>query len=309
MEKKYTSVYQKPVVLVSLALLCTALWGSASPTIKISYELFRIDATDFYAKCFIAGIRFFIAGLLVAGFEMIQKRKLLLPPVKELPGLLGLGLVQTSLQYICFYTGLAYTTGARGALFSSLDGFFIVLITPLIFRGQKLTGRKLLGCLLGFGGLVLTSAGTNFGELVGFTLKGDGAVMLSSLCFAMSFFYAKKLMERMSAPMVTAWQMMIGAVVLLVVGAAGGGRMYWGNGLPSLLVLFYLCLLSAVAYTVWSLLMQHNPVHKVSILKLFTPIFGAVFSAFLLGESPFTMVNVMALILVCSGIWMINWER
>lgn len=307
--EKQVSFFQKPVVLVSLALLCTALWGSASPAVKVSYQLFQIDASDLFSKCLIAGVRFFIAGAIVLLFEMACNKKIIVPPVKEMPGLLGLGLVQTTLQYILFYTGLAYTTGARGALFSSLDGFFIVLITPFIIKGQKLTSGKVFGCVLGFLGLVLTSAGTDLSQLAGFTLLGDGAVAMSSLCFALSFFYAKKLMQRLSAQTVTGWQMMLGAAVLIVVGIVGGGKMYMGGGAKALLLLGYLCLLSSVAYTVWSVLMKYNPVHKVSILKLFTPIFGALISAMVLQEKPFTFINVVALILVCTGIYFVNQEK
>lgn len=307
MEKK-SSIFQKGWVLLSLAALCTALWGSASPTIKISYEVFHIEAGDLFSKCLIAGVRFAIAGAIVILFEMLCKKQFLLPAKEEMPRLLGLGLVQTSLQYLLFYVGLAYTTGAKGALFSSIDCFFVVLITPFIIRGQKLTVAKLVGCVLGFGGLVLTSVGTDLSQLAGFSLRGDGAVALSSLCFAMSFFYAKKLMGRMSAQTVTGWQMLLGALVLIAVGLLGGGRMYMGGGLKAFLLLTYLCLLSSVAYTVWSVLMKHNPVNKVSILKLLTPIFGAVFSAALLHETPFTIVNVTALVLVCGGIWMVNRE-
>lgn len=307
--EKQVSFFQKPVVLVSLALLCTALWGSASPAVKVSYQLFQIDASDLFSKCLIAGVRFFIAGAIVLLFEMACNKKIIVPPVKEMPGLLGLGLVQTTLQYILFYTGLAYTTGARGALFSSLDGFFIVLITPFIIKGQKLTSGKVFGCILGFLGLVLTSTGTDLSQLAGFSLLGDGAVAMSSLCFALSFFYAKKLMQRLSAQTVTGWQMMLGAAVLIVVGIVGGGKMYMGGGAKALLLLGYLCLLSSVAYTVWSVLMKYNPVHKVSILKLFTPIFGALISAMVLQEKPFTFINVVALILVCTGIYFVNQEK
>lgn len=306
--EKEANIFQKPVVLVSLALICTALWGSASPAIKVSYDLFHIGADDLFAKCLIAGVRFFVAGVLILGSEMLIKRRVILPPKEELPRLVGLGLVQTSLQYLLFYVGLAYTTGARGALFSSLDGFFIVLITPLIIKSQKLTGSKIFGCVLGFIGLVLTSVGTDLTQLAGFSLLGDGAVALSSLCFALCFFYAKPIMQRMSAQSVSGWQMVFGASVLIIIGLLGGGRMYLGGGAPAFGMLAYLCVLSATAYSLWSTLMKYNPVNKVSILKLFTPIFGAVFSAMLLHEAPFDPINIVALVLVCSGIWMINRE-
>ena len=305
--EKEKHIVQKPIVMVMLALLSTALWGSASPAIKISYDLFRIGADDMYSKCLIAGIRFIIAGAIVIIYEMIKNRKIAFPEAKEFPKLLGLGAVQTALQYLLFYSGLAYTTGGKGALFSSIDGFFIVLFTPLFFKGQKLTVSKIFGCIVGFAGLVLTSVGTDISKLAGFSIRGEGFVALSALCFATSFFYAKKLMKRMSPATVTGWNMVLGASILIVVGLIGGGKIYWGNGWKAILVLTYLCLLSSVAYTVWSLLMKYNPVNKVSILKLFTPIFGAIWSALLLNEA-FTFINLVALALVCCGIWVINRE-
>lgn len=308
LKKEEKTIFEKTWIMVALACICTALWGSASPVIKISYDLFRIGADDLFSKCLIAGVRFAIAGILVLIYEAVSKRKMPIPPKQELPKLLALGTVQTALQYLLFYSGLAYTTGAKGALFSSIDCFFVVLITPLIIRGQKLTTGKILGCVLGFIGLVLTSVGTDIQQLAGFSMRGEGAAALSSLCFAMSFFYAKKLMDRMSAQTVTGWQMLLGALVLLAVGIVGGGKMYMGEGIKALLVLGYLCLLSAVAYTLWSTLMKYNPVNKVSMLKLLTPIFGAVFSALLLKEAPFSPLNIAALVLVCSGIWCVNRE-
>ena len=173
-------------------------------------------------------------------------------------------------------------------------------------KGERLTAGKILGCLVGFGGLVLISAGTDLSQLAGFRFKGDGLVALSSLCFAMSFFYAKKLMERMTPSTVTGWQFLLGAAVLILVGVLGGGRLDMGGGAKSILLLAYLCLLSAVAYTVWSTLMKYNPVNRVSILKLFNPIFGAIFSSLLLHENPFTPIHMTALVLVCTGIWLIN---
>ena len=43
-----------PVVVLS-AVFCCVLWGSASPAIKIAYELFRIDASDTASRLVLAG--------------------------------------------------------------------------------------------------------------------------------------------------------------------------------------------------------------------------------------------------------------
>lgn len=302
------SVYQKPAVLLGLACLCTALWGSASPVIKLSYEIFQIAPADVFAKCLLAGVRFSLAGAFVLAFQTLQQRRLVVPPRREMPRLLGLGVVQTSLQYFLFYNGLAYTTGAKGSLFSSIGCFFVVLLSPLIVKGEKYRLSKLLGCVVGFAGLLLISVGGNLSEMAGFSLLGEGSVAASSLCFAMTCFYSKTLMNRMGAQTVTGWQMMLGGLVLVAVGLLGGGRVYFDGSLKAALLLLYLCLLSSVAYTVWGVLIQHNPVNRVSILQLLIPVFGAVFSALILKEQVFTLVNLAALALVSGGIWLVNRE-
>lgn len=40
------------------ALICTALWGSAFPCIKVGYELFEIASSDVAGQILFAGLRF-----------------------------------------------------------------------------------------------------------------------------------------------------------------------------------------------------------------------------------------------------------
>lgn len=304
--EKQNSVYQKPAVMLGLAVLCTALWGSASPCIKLSYQLFQIGTDDLYAKCLLAGVRFGVAGLLIILAGAAEEKRLILPALRELPRLLGLGLMYTALQYLFFYMGLSYTTGAKGALFSSVGCFFVVLLTPLLVKGERYSWPKLLGCVLGFIGLMLISAGKDLSAMSGFTLAGDGAVLLSSLCSALSVFYSKKLMERMRPSLVIGWQMLLGATALGLFGYLNGGRLAFDGGWKPIALLGYMCLLSAVAYYLWAQLIKFNPVNRVTITQLLIPVFGAVFSAIILGESVFTLLNLAALVLVCAGIWLVN---
>lgn len=53
---------QKGPVIILLALLCTILWGTAYPAVKIGYDLFAISDADGFGKLLFAGIRFFWRG-------------------------------------------------------------------------------------------------------------------------------------------------------------------------------------------------------------------------------------------------------
>lgn len=55
----------KTPVVITLALICCALWGSSFPCIKIGYRMFAIGGNDTASQILFAGIRFLLAGLMV----------------------------------------------------------------------------------------------------------------------------------------------------------------------------------------------------------------------------------------------------
>lgn len=75
-------------------------------------------------------------------------------------------------------------------------------------------------------------------------------------------------------------------------------------------MLCYLASISAVAYTVWGILLKYNPVSKVTIFGFMNPMFGVVLSILLLDEGgqSFGLRGVVALLLVCGGIFIVNMK-
>ena len=76
-------------------------------------------------------------------------------------------------------------------------------------------------------------------------------------------------------------------------------------------VVLYLALVSAVAYTLWSVLLAYNDVSKVAIFGFVNPLCSVVLSALVLGEvsQAFNARSLIALILVCVGIYIVNCKR
>ncbi len=96
-----------------------------------------------------------------------------------------------------------------------------------------------------------------------------------------------------------------GGALLLAGGAAMGGRAVPPSG-AAWLLLGYLAVLSAMAFTIWTLLLKYNPVAKISIYNSLTPVFGALCSAVVLGDRFFSIKNLAALALVCGGVYLVN---
>ena len=123
--------------LYLIAILCTMLWGSAIPTIKLGYEVFNITSSATADKLLFAGVRFFGAGLLIIiPYFFIHKK---IKFTKKLcADSLVLGLIQTAGQYFFMYIGLAYITGVNASVFNSVGTLLYILLAWIIYRDEKL---------------------------------------------------------------------------------------------------------------------------------------------------------------------------
>lgn len=306
MPHSHSSFLTRPTVLFLLATLCCLLWGSAYPAIKHGYAMFGIGPHDVASQMVFAGVRFVAAGLLLLGAGAVLGWGLRIPR-QHWTGLAGLGLTQTALQYIFFYIGVANATGTKSSIMNATGTFFSVLLAHYIYHNDRLSGRRVLGCLVGFVGV----AAANYGPTLlqpDFSLGGEGAVMLAAFVLSAASIYGKKLSQHLNAAVMTGWQMMIGGAVLLTGGWLAGGHLA-AFTLGSSALMVYMALLSALAFSIWSALLKHNPVGRVTIFNFLIPVFGVALSAVFLGEDVFAWKNGVALVLVCFGIWLVTAEK
>lgn len=295
-------------VTVLTAIFCCILWGSASPAIKIAYELFHIGPQDTASRIMLAGARFMIAGAMTILFGSILARKFLLPKKESWRNVLILSLVQTVGQYYFFFMALANTSGVRGSIINASGNFIAILFAVYIFRFEKMTLKKLAGCLVGFAGILLIlGGGQALLEGGRVTLAGEGAML------AADFFYAAsgcliKIFSRDENPVtLSGYQFLIGGVILFAIGSLMGGQLVFYTT-SCALNLLYMGFISAGAYTLWGVLLKYNPVSRVSILGFVNPVMGVLLSALFLGEGreAFSLTGLLALLLVSAGIVIVN---
>ena len=308
MNEKFMTKY---ITLLGIATLCCALWGSAPVCIKLGYELFQIQSSETMNILLFAGIRFTLAGfLVVAGYSLMQ-RKPILPQKTSWKAIFALALSQTAVQYLLYYIGVAHASGVKASILSGSNTFFSVVIACLIFRQEKLTGGKFFGCLAGVAGIILINLQGAGSEALSLNMSvtGEGFVLLSSLSGAVSAVLIRRFSQTNNAVMLSGYQFMTGGLMLVTVALLGGGRLTHVTG-SGLLLLLYLAMVSAVAYTLWSLLLQYNPVSRVTVHNFLMPIFGVILSTLILGEKGiFSLNTVGALVLVCIGIWLVNHKK
>ncbi len=315
-EKKQSVNLTDMKVVLLLAGLCCFLWGSATPAIKTGYRLFGIDSADTYSIILFAGVRFLLAGFLVILFHSMTEKRWVMPPRGARWKIVKQSLAQTVLQYYFFYVGLAHATGVHGAIITGSGVFISILFASLVFRYEKLTGRKIAGCILGFAGIVVMNlAGAGSENLFEVSITGEGFVLLAQVFYAISGALVKQYAKDCDVVTLSGYQFMAGGCILILIGAVCGGSIAGSSSdhvlaaavMPGILLL-YLALISAVAYTLWGILLKYNPVSRVAIFGFMNPMFGVLLSAIFLGESgqALSWNALAALVLVCLGIYVVN---
>lgn len=294
-----------PLVVMILAGTCCLFWGSAFPCIKIGYELFEVEGP--FSQILFAGYRFVLAGVLTLLAVSLMEKKFVTIRLSSVPSVFGQGLLQTTIQYLFFYVGLSHTGGAKSAIINGSNALFAIIAAPILIKNEKYTMNKLIGCVLGFGGVIVAnlSAGSWDG---GFTFTGEGFVLICSAAYGISSVTMKIISRREDTTAITAYQFFFGGGLLILIGLIGGGRIthFTAAGMAMLL---YLALLSTIAFSIWALLLKHNPVGKVAIYAFSIPLSGVLLSGIILGEKIFTWNTGVALLLVCLGIAMVNRSK
>ncbi|MBU3184787.1 DMT family transporter [Clostridium estertheticum] len=304
---KNKNIFTNKKVVAIIATFCCFLWGSAFPAIKNGYIMFNISASDIPSKLVFAGYRFIIAGLVLLVMAKTCGKKIFNISKKNALDLSCLGVIQTTLQYIFFYIGVSNTTGVKGSIMNSTVTFFSVILAHYIYVNDKLNMQKILGCILGFIGVMSMNFSTDLLDF-SFRFNGEGFLMIAAFVSAVGAIYGKKLTKSMDVMVVTGYSLFVGGIMLMLLGMLSGGSVYHFT-MDSSLLLMYLALLSSAAFSLWNLLLKYNKVGPVSIFNFLIPIFGSILSAIFLNENIFEYKNMVALVLVCLGIWMVNKEK
>lgn len=293
-----------------IAIFCNILWGSAFPALKITYKEMGIVGSDLASNLTFISIRFFLAGLILLIIGLITKAPLLKVSKKQWGIIFILGICNTTIQYFFFNIGVNNTSGIKGSILGQIGIFFSVILAHFIYKNDKLTYRKVLGLLFGFLGLIVVNLNANSDNLFSFTLLGEGFMIFSGLSSAIAMFIAKKIGKELPALIYTTWQMLIGSILLAVIGVGMGGNPLSLHFTPiSISLLFYLALLSSVAFLLWYTILQYRKIGEIALFKFVVPLSGTILTALFVPGEKLLPIHIVGLTLVSIGIIIVNTSK
>ena len=298
-------LFQRPVWVACFAVTAAVVWGWAYPLIKLGFEYLAITPEMTGNKIFFAGLRFTMSGLIILAMAKAMGRPFAMRKGSDWWFMLVFALMNTTLHYATFYIGLSHSAGARAAILNSLSVFSLVIMACMFFKSDRLTPGKILGCVIGFAGILALNLG---GEESGrFTFLGDGMIIVNALCSAVASLLTRSLVRRVDVFVGTGYSLAMGGLLLLVPSFLLGATLPQVNW-QGVVILFLLIGISALGFALYNKLITCNPVGKVAIYNSLIPVVGALTSCLCLGEA-FYWKYVLAAALATAGIYIINKQK
>jgi len=291
-----------------LAAFCAVGWSLAYPLIKLGYSEFCIASDDLGGKVLFGGIRFFAAGVILTLSCVLKKKKLNTKSNNDYLWLFSLGIINIGLHYMFAYIGLGYNSGARSTILDSSGVFLLIILSTLLFRDDKFSANKAVGCILGLGAIVLATYEPGEALLKGFSIKGDGMILLNSLCAAFGGLITRIVSKKTDIFIATGISMLTGGGLMLIFSAIIGLNSSWNISIKGLFILTVLTLISAVCFAVYNKLLSVYPISEITIFNALIPILGVIFSSVILGEA-LKWQYICSVVIVAYGIYLVNKKQ
>jgi drug/metabolite transporter (DMT)-like permease len=280
---------------IAWSLVCL-IWGTTYLAIKIALESIP--------PFLMGGIRYVIAGALLAGWLKLTGRSLPLGGSRGRLALLGFFMLTVGNGGVVW--GEQYLSSGLTAVIIATTPFWMVGVDAAL-GGDRLRARQLVGLAVGLVGIVLLvwpdlAIGANRGQV----LQGVFAVQLACFGWAIASSYTRRHVVSSDVLGAAALQMMFGGGFMVLLGFLAGEWPALSFTARTTTALVYLILAgSLVAFAAYSYALRHLPVAVVSLYTYVNPVIAVALGTLLLGE-PFRVEMILGGAVIAAGILIVR---
>lgn len=297
---KHTSANQRILAHVSMFMAC-AFWGLMAPLGKdaMTHGITGIDMVTFRV---VGGACLFWITSLFVKHEHV--------PLSDKLRFIGAGLFGLVFNQCCYTIGLSITSPVNASIVTTSMPIFAMVLSAIIL-GEPLTGKKAGGVLMGCSGaliLILTSANA-VSDKVG-DIRGDLLCLGAQFSFALYLALFNPLIKRYSVFTVNKWMFLWASVMITPFTASHVAAIEWG-GVPvsTIWEVAYVVFFSTYISYIFTMVGQRTlrPT-VVSVYNYVQPIVS-VAASIILGISVLQWPQLLAVVLVFSGVWLVTQSR
>jgi drug/metabolite transporter (DMT)-like permease len=228
-----------------LSVVLCIIFGSNAVAIKLAFTGVGVFTS--------AAIRFSIAALVIFLWARVTGQTIGLKKgqLHQVLILAALFAIQLSM----FYFGLSRSNASRGTLIVNLLPFWVLFLAHFFIPGDRITRRKFLGILLGFGGVAFMFAEKT--EVAAGFRVGDLIILSATTIWACSVIYLKRIIGTFNPFQVTFYSMVFSIPVFFL------EALLWDRPMVSKLdltitgaVLYQSLVTAAFGFVTWNTLLQ-----------------------------------------------------
>ncbi|MEC0242465.1 EamA family transporter [Paenibacillus dokdonensis] len=277
---------------IFLLMFLILVWGINWPLSKF--------ALQYTPPVLFAGLRALIGGLLLVIVALPRYKKLQFR--RNWPVYLLSALLSIVLYYGVQTIGLQYTPAGLFSAIVFLQPVLLGLFSWL-WLGESMTRHKMLGLMIGFVGVATMSAGGLTGNIspVGIVLA-----IITAVTWALGTVYVKKIGHKVDSLWLTAMQITIGGIILLVVGTGmeDWSAIVWNTSFIADTV-FIAIFVIALGWFVYFKLIHEGEASKVGSYTFLIPLVSIFTSVLFLNEHV-SLNLLIGLLLILASILLVN---
>lgn len=273
-----------------LGILFAILWSSASVAAKIGVQVME--------PLVLFEFRFIVAGLILLIFSFFSK-DWCWPTSKELIQLAVFGFLNVTVYLTLFVLAIKEVAAGIGSLATSLGPLFMTVIGGM-FLGKKLKFIHFVALVLGLIGVFL--AVFPLFEKSFATTKGIIMLLVSMLSYSVASLYFSEKIWTLPKLAINGWQVLLGGIFMFPLTLYLNKSPIEFSYKALFSITWLIIPVSIVAVNIWLRLLKINAI-KASFFLLLCPIFGFIFSSFILQE-PFTWHTFVGLCLALAGMYL-----
>jgi drug/metabolite transporter (DMT)-like permease len=283
-----------------LFLLLGVMWGS-------SYLFIKIGVDEGLPPLTLVMGRLLIGGALL--FAVVRLAREPLPrTLKEYIKLSVMGFFGIALPFYLITVAEAHTESALAAVLVSPVPLFVIPMSALFLRDEKLTPARILGVVIGLIGVAIL-VGFDPASLAKNDLISELLLVAAAISYAIGGVWAKKFIVGYR-PMIPALFEVVTALVMIAIAAFIFERPWEAPiTFKSVLSVGWLGIFgSGLAFILFFRLINNWGATRTSTVAYLMPVVGIILGAVILSEE-ITLTRVFGTVLVIGGVALVNIKR
>lgn len=290
----------KQYVAIALAVIAMIIWSGNFIIARDVFKEIPPISLNFY--------RWLTAAIIILPFAIQKIIKEWLQVRRSWLYLACVGLTGVALFNTFVYIGAHYTSAINLALIGTTSSPIFSVILARIFLNEKIGLMKIIGMILCVIGIIFLICRGSIENLLSLTFtKGDAWVLLGAITFAVYNILVKKKPKTITALSFLAVTFVLGTIIMIpffLWESAKTSSISWDNRLVGSII--YLGLgASVICFLIWNFSISVLGAGRAALFGNLIPIFTSLGAVLLLNEQ-FTMLHVISMLLVFTGILIAN---